>query len=132
MKVEKELGLRIDKWLWVSRFYKTRSLAAKAINAGHVRLNENRIKSSKILVVEDNVLIKKNNLEYKVVVKGILHSRVSATIASTLYEETEQSKLDRENIIKDKRFFNAGFQSSEGRPNKQERREIQKLTGRLK
>ncbi len=131
-KIKNESGLRIDKWLWVTRFYKTRSLAAKAINAGHVRLNDSRIKSSKILIVGDSVLIKKNNLEYYVAVKGILPTRVSATIATTLYEESEQSKLARENIIKDKRFFNAGFQTSERRPNKQERREIQKLTGRIK
>jgi len=124
--------LRIDKWLWVTRFYKTRSLAAKAINSGHVRLNDNRIKPSKMLVVDDKVLVKKNNLEYHLTVTGILSNRVSATIASTLYEESEQSKLARENTIKDKKFFNSGYQASDGKPNKQERREIQKLTGRQK
>ncbi|MFV1984291.1 MAG: RNA-binding S4 domain-containing protein [Thiohalomonadales bacterium] len=131
-KTEKFDDLRIDKWLWVTRFYKTRSLAAQAINAGHVRLNTNRIKSSKIVVIEDIILVKKNNLEYKIIVKGILPTRVSATIACTLYEETEQSKLARENAIKDKRYFNAGYKSSDGRPSKQDRREIQKLTGRFK
>ena len=124
--------LRIDKWLWVVRFYKTRSLAAKAINSGHVRLNDNRIKSSKTVVVGDSVLVKKNNLEYILTIVGILPTRVSATIASTLYEESEQSKLARDNAIKDKKFFNAGYQTASGKPSKQDRREIQKLTGRLK
>jgi len=132
IKTEKSDELRIDKWLWVTRFYKTRSLAAQAINAGHVRLNAKRTKSSKIVVIGDIVLVKKNNLEYNIIVKGILPTRVSATIAGTLYEETEQSKLVRENAIKDKRFFNAGYKSSDGRPNKHDRREIQKLTGRFK
>ncbi len=124
--------IRIDKWLWVARFFKTRSLAAKAINAGHVRLTGNRIKASKLIAVGDSILVKKNNLEYDITVTGILHNRVSATIASTLYDETEQSKLARENELKDKRFFNAGYQSSTGRPTKQERRDIQKLTGKIK
>lgn len=123
---------RIDKWLWVARFYKTRSLAAKAINAGHVRLNDNRIKSSKTVVIGDSVLVKKNNLEYNITVTGILQTRVSATIASTLYQESNESILARENTIKDKRFFNSGYKSSDGRPSKQDRRDIQKLTGRLK
>jgi len=131
-KTENSDGIRIDKWLWVTRFYKTRSLAAKAINAGHVRLNDNRIKPSKSVIVNDIILVKKNNLEYKITVKGILESRVSATIASTLYEEFEESKTARENSIKDKRFYNAGYKSSVKKPSKQDRREIQKLTGRLK
>jgi ribosome-associated heat shock protein Hsp15 len=124
--------LRIDKWLWVARFFKTRSLAAQEVNAGHVRLNNNRIKSSKAVVVGDSILVKKNDLEYFITITGIVPSRVSATIASSLYQESEQSKLTRENTIKDKRFFNKGYQSPEGRPSKQGRREIQKLTGKIK
>ncbi len=131
MSVKTEV-LRIDKWLWVTRFFKTRSLAAKAINAGHIRLNGNRIKSSKLVSVGDSILVKKNNLEYDITVTGILNNRGSATIARTLYDETEQSKLARENELKDKRFFNAGYQSSAGRPSKQERRDIHKLTGKIK
>jgi len=124
-------NLRIDKWLWVTRFYKTRSLAAQAINAGHIRVNDNRIKSSKSVVIGDCILVKKDNLEYTITVTGILPNRVSATIASTLYDESEQSRLARENSIKDKRFYNAGYKTSDGRPSKQDRREIQKLTGKL-
>ncbi|VAW98853.1 Ribosome-associated heat shock protein implicated in the recycling of the 50S subunit (S4 paralog) [hydrothermal vent metagenome] len=129
---EKIEVLRIDKWLWVTRFFKTRSVAAKAINSGHVRLNGNRIKPSKLVAVGDNMLIKKNNLEYDIKVIGILPNRVSAVIASTLYQETELSQLNRENELKDKRFFNAGYQTSKGKPSKQERRDIQKLTGKIK
>jgi len=124
--------IRIDKWLWVTRFYKTRTLAAHAINSGHVRLNDNRIKSSKSVVIGDRILIKKNNLEYTIIVTGIFPSRVSANIASSLYNESEESKTVRENTIKDKRFSNAGYQSSDGRPSKHERKEIQKLTGKFK
>lgn len=123
---------RIDKWLWVARFYKTRSLASHEVNAGHVRLNNSRIKSSKMLVVGDSVFVKKNDLEYTITISGLLPSRVSATIACTLYDESEHSKLARENTIKDKRFYNHGYTASEGRPSKQDRREIQKLTGKLK
>ncbi len=125
-------SLRIDKWLWVARFYKTRTLAAQEVNAGHVRLNNSRIKSSKMLIPGDTITVKRNDLEFNITVIGILRNRVSATIASTLYEESEQSKLVRENTIKDKRFFNSGYQSPDGRPSKQERREIHKLTGKLK
>lgn len=123
---------RIDKWLWVARFYKTRTLAADAINAGHVRLNDKRVKSSKIIVIGDVVLVKKNNLEFDITVTGILQTRGSATVASTLYQESEQSKITRENTIKDKRFFNAGYKSADRRPTKHDRREIQKLTGKPK
>jgi len=130
IKTDNSDKLRIDKWLWVVRFYKTRALAALAINAGHVRLNDNRTKSSKFVVVGDKVLVKKSNLEFDITVSNILPTRVSAKIAITLYEESAESKLKRENTIKDQRFFNAGYQSSEGRPSKQQRREIQKLTGR--
>jgi ribosome-associated heat shock protein Hsp15 len=131
-KIQSLENLRIDKWLWVTRFYKTRSQAAQAINAGHIRVNDNRIKSSKSVVIGDRILVKKNNLEYTITVTGILPNRVSATIASTLYDESEQSRLARENSIKDKRFYNAGYKTSDGRPSKQDRREIQKLTGKLK
>jgi len=123
---------RIDKWLWVVRFYKTRSLAAQAINAGHVRLNDSRIKASKTVVIGDKLLLKKNNLEFDITVINIVATRVSATIAQTLYQESQESKLKRENAIKDRRFFNAGYKTSDGRPTKQQRREIQKFSERLK
>lgn len=120
--------LRIDKWLWVARFYKTRVLAAESVNGGHVRLNGCRIKSSKTVTNSDLIIIKRHQYEYHIIVTGITNKRGSAKIAQTLYQESPDSINMRQYIMEEKRFINAGIKTADKRPNKQQRREIRKIS----
>ncbi|HHJ80824.1 MAG TPA: RNA-binding S4 domain-containing protein, partial [Candidatus Tenderia electrophaga] len=88
--------VRLDKWLWAARFFKTRSLASEAINGGHVHLNGARVKPSRCLKVNDELRIQKGMVEFVVHVLVLSDRRGSATIAQTLYKETEASQSRRE------------------------------------
>lgn len=119
-------SLRLDKWLWAARFYKTRSLATDAISGGHVHLNNERIKPAKAVKVGDSVRIRKGSLEMTVVVQGINAKRTAAPIAQTLYEETPES-VERRDLARQKiRAESAGTQLDH-KPNKQERRELVRI-----
>ena len=80
--------MRLDKWLWAARFYKTRSLAQQAIEAGRVTLNEQRIKPSHVLRISDFVLVRVGEFAWRVEVKGLSERRGPAEQARKLYEET--------------------------------------------
>lgn len=114
---------RLDKWLWAARFYKTRSLATEGINGGHVHLNQERIKPAKAVKVGDVVRVRKGSLEKTVNVLLISDKRGSATIAQTLYEETPESILQREQHRARVQAESAGL-FSHGKPNKRERRQL--------
>lgn len=114
---------RLDKWLWAARFYKTRSLATEAISGGHVHLNQERIKPAKAVKVGDVVRIRKGSMEKTVNVLLISDKRGSAPIAQTLYEETPESVLQREQNRAQVQAESAGL-FSHGKPNKRERRQL--------
>lgn len=114
---------RLDKWLWAARFYKTRSLATEAINGGHVHLNQERIKPAKAVKVGDVVRMRKGAQEKTVNVLLISDKRGSAPIAQTLYEETPESILQREQNRARVQAESAGL-FSQGKPNKRERRKL--------
>jgi len=87
---------RIDKWLWTSRFFKTRSLASDEVNGGKVHLNGHRIKAGRTVKVDDVLTIQKDGFLYEVTVKGINKTRRPAKEASLTYEESQRSREKRE------------------------------------
>ena len=91
MNNKQENSVRIDKWLWSARFYKTRPLAVKAIKNGQITINGSRTKPSILVKINDTLIIKKGIYETEVLVFGVSSQRGSAAIAQTLYKETERS-----------------------------------------
>ncbi len=122
--METKVALRIDKWLWAARFFKTRSLASQAVNGGKVHLNGARAKSSRPVNIGDKILITKGNLEFDVVVLGLLKYRRPAVEARLLYEETEQSIEKRRETTELRKMFHAGEKAPAKKPSKRDRRKI--------
>lgn len=124
--------MRLDKWLWAARFFKTRTLASEAVQAGHVHVNGARAKPSKELRVGDTLTIKRGQLTYTVVVSALAERRGPASAAKGLYEESVESIAEREKMIA---FLKATAlpdlrAERRGRPSKRDRRRIEKLRGR--
>jgi len=116
--------VRLDKWLWAARFFKTRSLAVEAIEGGRVSVNGERAKPAKTVRPGDAISIRKPPFEYSVVVKDVSDKRGSATIAATLYEETEESRARRTVLAAEmKSLPQPRFK---GRPTKKTRRDYDK------
>jgi ribosome-associated heat shock protein Hsp15 len=120
--------MRLDKWLWAARFFKTRSLAQQAIESGRVRLNDQRIKPSHGLKLEDSVAVRVGELEWQVRVKGLSEKRGPAQQARKLYEETEASRAERERRIDLRRYSAEPAAEMKGRPTKRDRRRLEDLT----
>lgn len=118
-------AVRLDKWLWAARFYKTRSLATEAIKGGKVHLNDQRVKPSHHVEIGHKVRIKKESVEQTVIIKELSAKRGPAKIAQTLYEETQESIEQREKQLQERKAIMAGMpQFQSRRPNKKERRKI--------
>jgi ribosome-associated heat shock protein Hsp15 len=122
--------VRIDKWLWAARFYKTRSLAAAAVAGGKVEVNGDRVKPAKPLQIGDEVRIRQGPYEYQIEVRELSDRRGSATHAAMLYEEQPSSRAAREALAFQLKNLQPLFAPERGRPTKKERREIRKLKGR--
>ena len=122
--------VRLDKWLWAARFYKTRGLSADAIDSGKIEVNGERAKRSRLVQAGDRLRIRIGPYEHIVAVKGVSESRGSATIARELYEEEEQSVKAREVMAAHVRAMNANTGYDTGRPTKKDRRDIKRLRGR--
>jgi ribosome-associated heat shock protein Hsp15 len=120
--------LRLDKWLWAARFYKTRSLAQRAITAGQVKLNEERVKPAHEVKAGDFVFLNKETLSWNVQVRGLSEKRGPAEQARKLYEETEVSRVERERRADLRRFGAEPAAELKGRPTKRDRRTIEKFT----
>lgn len=121
-------AVRIDKWLWAARFFKTRSLAAKAVNGGKVHLNGNRIKAARNVVVDDRVYITIGTMEFDIKVLGVSLYRRPAKEARLLYEESEDSIQNRMVQKENRRMAGAGYSPPSGRPTKRDRRRIRDFT----
>ena len=120
--------VRIDKWLWAARFFKTRSLAADAIGGGKVEVNGDRVKNAKLLQLGDEVRVRLGPFEHVVIVRGLSERRGPATVAATLYEETAASVAARAHHAEQLRMAPAAFVYEEkGRPTKRDRREIERF-----
>jgi len=122
--------IRLDKWLWAARFYKTRALSAEAIGGGKVEVNGERAKRSKLVQTGDTMRIRMGPYEHVIHVTGVSGTRGSATIAATLYQETEESKKAREAMSVHVRAMNANTGYESGRPTKKDRRDIEKVRRR--
>jgi len=120
-------GLRLDKWLWAARFFKTRALAAEAIDGGKVEVNGDRAKRSRAVHAGDRVRIRLGPYEHQVTVTGISERRGNAALAATLYVESAESRAAREHLAEQHRLARTAFDFGEGKPSKQQRREIRRL-----
>ena len=119
--------LRIDKWLWAARFYKTRSLATEEIDKGRVRINDTEVKPAKDVKVGDTVVLRQGPVTRTLVVRGISDKRGGAPVAQLLYAELEASIKLREQLAEQHRLEPANSQEH-GRPTKRDRRSIDKVT----
>ena len=119
--------LRIDKWLWAARFFKTRRLAVEALESGKVLVNEARAKPARAVAVGDMLDIRVGNHRFEVKVLGLSGRRGPAPEAQKLYRETEASKARREAIAAERRA--QPQPAVKGRPTKRDRREIEKVRG---
>jgi ribosome-associated heat shock protein Hsp15 len=119
----RESLVRIDKWLWAARFYRTRSLAAEAIEAGHVRVDGERVKPAHPLRPASRVTIRKRELQWEVDVQAVSERRGSAPEAALLYRETAESAAARERLVAERAKARAA--STAGRPTKRDRRKLE-------
>jgi len=117
-------AVRIDKWLWAARFFKTRSLATAAVDGSKVRLNGERVKPARNVNPGDVLAIDNGATEWEVTVRALAEMRGSATVAQTLYEETPQSIARRQQQMEQRQFFQEPGQAIRGRPTKRDRRKL--------
>ncbi|HEX6107263.1 MAG TPA: S4 domain-containing protein [Gemmatimonadales bacterium] len=128
---EEDGRVRLDKWLWAARFYKTRALAAEAIAGGKVQVNGDRVKRAKPLQAGDEVRIRQGPYEHLVVVRALSERRGPAAEAVLLYEERPESVAAREAMAVQLKSVHSAFVTDlKGRPTKRDRREIERLKGR--
>ena len=124
MRVEQ---VRIDKWLWAARFFKTRGLATEAVLGGHVQVNGERVKPAKDVRAGDTVEVRVGTVPWTVVVAGIADKRGPAAVARTLYDETEDSRVERERLAAERRLARPLGADLGARPTKQDRRRLDAL-----
>ncbi len=130
-KISTEPGarLRVDKWLWAARFFKTRSLAADAVEKGRVRIGGAPVKPAKEVRIGDLVEIEIDRLVWEIRVTGVCEVRGPAAVAQTLYEETPESRAKRAAEEQRRRTYREPAAALHGRPTKRDRRVIDKLSG---
>jgi len=123
--------MRIDKWLWAARFFKTRGLAADACDLNRIECNGVRAKASRELKAGNMVVIRNEAGEFHVEVLALSEMRGPAAVAATLYRETDESREMRLKVAEERKMMLAGGGVTDGRPSKQDRRQINKLRGRI-
>ncbi len=119
--------VRLDRWLWAARFYKTRSIAADAIDGGKVQVNGTRVKRSKLIETGDHLRIRKPPYEFVVAVLELSEHRGPAKVAQTLYEETPGSVHARETLRTQLKHQPTASYDGKGRPTKKDRRLIDRI-----
>ena len=122
--------VRLDKWLWAARFFKTRSQAAEAIAGGKVQVNGDRAKRARPLQVGDQIRVRLGPYEHHVIVRALSARRGPAAEAAGLYEERPESIAARETLALQLKSLHVAFAPEKGRPTKRDRREIERLRGR--
>jgi ribosome-associated heat shock protein Hsp15 len=124
------LSVRIDKWLWAARFFKTRSLAARACDLGRIQSNSQPVKPSRDVRVGDMLQVTNDGGVFEVKVLQLSEVRGPASVAQTLYSETEASRERRMKVAAERRAIREFEQLPVGRPSKRDRRKIIQFRGR--
>ena len=122
--------VRVDKWLWAARFFKTRALAAEAVDGGKVHVNGERVKPAKVLKIDDELRLQLGAFEHRVIVRDVSERRGPASVAATLYEELDESRQARERLAEQHRLARQAVRTEGGRPTKRERRQIDDFRNR--
>jgi ribosome-associated heat shock protein Hsp15 len=117
-------SIRLDKWLWAARFFKTRPLATEAVNGGRVHLNGHRVKPGRLVHIGDALRIQRGSLNYEIIVKGINKQRRPASEMDQLYEETQESIESRRQMIELHKMAAGARAAPARRPNKHQRKHI--------
>ena len=123
-------AIRIDKWLWAARFYKTRSMASKAVDGGKVHVNQQRVKPSHRVKAGDSLVISHAVYKQEVIIVALADRRGTAKQAQTLYQETELSVNQRQMAAMQRKILNQGLPRTTGKPGKHERQKIRQLLGK--
>jgi ribosome-associated heat shock protein Hsp15 len=122
-------GVRLDKWLWAARFYKTRSLATAAINAGEVRVARERVKPARDVKVDDELQVRRGDDVMDIVVRELSSVRGAAPVAQRLYDETGESRQRRARAAERRALAREPALDLKGRPTKRDARELRRLRG---
>ncbi len=122
--------VRIDKWLWAARFFKTRSLAAEAVDGGKVQVNGDRAKPAKAVKPGDEVRVRLGPYEHTLVVRGTAERRGTSPEALRLYEETAASAAAREKLHWQLKSATPSLDPEQGKPSKRDRRELERFRKR--
>lgn len=120
-------SIRIDKWLWTSRFFKTRPLASEAVNGGKVHLNGQRVKAGRMVKTGDLLSIQKDSVLFEITITAINNTRRPAKEASLTYDESVQSRLRREQEQENKKLASAMRPAPQRRPDKREREQLRQI-----
>lgn len=124
-------SVRLDKWLWAARFFKTRSLATDAVAGGKVDVNGERAKPAKPIKPGDEIRLRIGPYEHVLMVRGLGERRGPASVAQTLYEETEASRVERQRLAAQLEMAPATFvYEDKGRPTKKDRRDLSRFIDR--
>ena len=120
-------NIRIDKWLWTSRFFKTRPLATNVVNGGKVHLNGQRVKAGRLVKAGDVLSIQKDNVLFEVTITDINKTRRPAKEASLTYDESEQSRMKRERELAIQKLASATRPVPQRKPDKREREQLRQF-----
>ena len=122
--------MRLDKWLWAARFFKTRTLAAKACELGRISFNGQPAKPAREVRIGDLLRVKNDSGEYQVEVLQLSETRGPAAVALTLYRETDASRELRQKLAEERKAMPHFEAAREGKPSKRDRRELDRVRGR--
>ena len=124
---EHDKVVRLDRWLWAARFFKTRAEAVEAVRAGHVLLNDQKTRSAKSVRCNDRLRIRRKTAVYHITIQRLIDKRASAPIAAQTYVEDPDSIERREALRQQLRLQPQPIRPSRGRPDKKERRQLQQI-----
>lgn len=122
-------SVRVDKWLWAARFFKTRALATEAVAGGKVEVNGERVKPARPVKPGDTISVRLGPYVHDAVVRGLSDKRGPASVAQGLYEETAASREAREKLAWQLRHAAPVIEAGEGRPTKRDRRDLERMRG---
>lgn len=123
--------MRIDKWLWAARFFKTRAIASRACDLGRIECNGQVVKASREVRIGDMLQVRNEGGSMHIKVSGLSQMRGPASIAQTLYEETEASREARLRAAEERKAMSEFERVAEGKPSKRDRRELERFRGRI-